>query len=87
MGSEATTRDDRAQAVRCTKERLVVGLVDGRRLSVPLRWYPRLHAGTPAQRNPWEPCAACRGIHWPDLDEDLSIEGLLAGRKDPASQM
>ena len=58
-----------------------------RRLSVPLRWYPRLHAGTPAQRNHWEPCAAGRGIHWPDLDEDLSIEGLLAGRKDPASQM
>jgi hypothetical protein len=86
MGSEATTRDDRVQAVRCTKERLVVGLVDGRRLSVPLRWYPRLRAGTPAQRNHWESCAAGRGIHWPDLDEDLSVEGLLAGRKAPASQ-
>jgi len=84
MGSELARSDDRVRTVRCSKERLSVELIDGRRLSVPLRWYPRLVAGTPAQRDHWVPCAAGRGIHWPDLDEDLSIEGLLAGRKDPS---
>jgi len=81
MGNAVAGSDDRILAVRCSRERLTVELADGRKLSVPLRWYPRLHAATPAQRAHWVPCAAGRGIHWPDIDEDLSIAGLLAEKK------
>lgn len=84
MGNAVAGSDDRILVVRCSKERLNVELADGRRLSVPLRWYPRLHRATPAQREHWVPCAAGRGIHWPDIDEDLSIDGLMTGQKDPS---
>jgi hypothetical protein len=60
---------------------LMVKLSDGREVSVPLEWYPRLMAGTPAERNRWELNGNGIGIHWPDLDEDVSVEGLLAGRR------
>ena len=58
---------------------------DGRRIAVPLEWYPRLAHATAAQRTNWELCAAGYGIHWPDLDEDLSTEGLLRGAPAPAT--
>lgn len=56
-------------------------LSDGRILSVPLAWYPRLELGTPEERERYELSGSGHGIHWPDLDEDISIENLLAGRK------
>ena len=64
-------------------ESLSVTLEDGRRISVPLRWYPRLANATSAQRANWEIAGAGFGIHWPDVDEDLSVEGLLLGVPPP----
>jgi hypothetical protein len=65
---------------------LIVDLVDGRTLSVPVAWYPRLSHGTTAERNHWRLIGTGEGIHWPDLDEDVSVEGLLAGRRSGESQ-
>ncbi|WP_246335790.1 DUF2442 domain-containing protein [Azomonas macrocytogenes] len=59
--------------------------MDGRLISTPLAWYPRLLNATPAQRSNWEVCGAGQGIHWPDLDEDLSTEGMLRGLRSKAS--
>jgi len=59
-----------------------VVLDDGRELSVPLAWFPRLLNGTPDERSHWELIGRGEGIHWPDLDEDISVVGLLAGRGD-----
>jgi hypothetical protein len=73
----------RVADVRCDSERLNVSLEDGRAISVPLRWYPRLANATPAQRARWELAGAGFGIHWPEIDEDLSVEGLLLGRAAP----
>jgi hypothetical protein len=73
----------RVSDVACDAERLHVTLEDGRRISVPLRWYPRLAQATPQQRAHWELAGAGYGIHWPDIDEDLSVEGLLLGRAAP----
>jgi hypothetical protein len=69
-----------AQNVTVTDDTLVVDLVDGRTVSVPLSWYPRLAHGTPSERANWRLIGRGEGIHWPDLDEDLSVAGLLAGR-------
>jgi hypothetical protein len=60
---------------------MVVWLSDGRRISVPLRWFPRLAHGTAAELAEWELNGRGSGIHWPLLDEDISVEGLLAGRR------
>jgi hypothetical protein len=65
--------------VHVTNESLVVDLADGRSVSVPLAWYPRLFNATPEQRNRWETAGAGFGIHWPEIDEDLSVEGILRG--------
>ncbi len=65
------------------EERLCVELLDGRRISVPLAWFPRLLHATPEQRNDWQIIGAGFGIHWPDVDEDLSTEGLLRGQPAP----
>jgi hypothetical protein len=62
-----------------THDALVVELRDGRSVSVPLKWYPRLAEGRPSERRRWELIGPGIGIHWPDLDEDISIEGLLLG--------
>ena len=70
----------RATSVTVTDEALSVELIDGRSLSVPLGWYPRLRHGTTAERDHCEFIGEGRGIHWPDLDEDISVEGLIAGR-------
>lgn len=59
-----------------------VSLDDRRELSVPIAWFPRLLLGTPEQREHWELIGLGQGIHWPDLDEDISVGGLLAGRGD-----
>ena len=75
-----------AQRVEVTNDALVVDLTDGRTLSVPLAWYPRLAHGTPAERSNWRLIGQGQGIHWPDLDEDISVEGLLAGQPSGESQ-
>ena len=70
-----------AMDVTVTEDTLTVDLADGRTISAPLVWYPRLVHATPQELDNWELHAAGQHIHWPDLDEDLSVEGLLAGRK------
>jgi hypothetical protein len=70
-----------AREVKFTRVALVVALTDGRRLTVPLAWYPRLLHGTREEREHYELIGEGEGIHWPDLDEDISVEGLLAGRR------
>jgi len=70
-----------ATAVSVTDDRLTVELTDGRSLSVPLAWYPRLQHGTPSERSNWRFIGHGDGIHWPDLDEDISISSLVAGRR------
>jgi len=77
------TADIRVRSVTVSDQDLTVALMDGRKVSVPLWWYPRLAKATPAQRSRWEICGAGFGIHWPDIDEDLSTEGLLAGAPAP----
>ncbi len=75
-----------AQEVRVTDDALTVELVDGRTLSVPLAWYPRLSHGTATERGNWRLIGRGHGIHWPDLDEDISVEDLLAGRRSGETQ-
>ena len=70
----------RATAVRLTEDSLVVDLADGRTVSVPLAWYPRLLHGCPLERANHRFIGQGEGIHWPDLDEDISVENILAGR-------
>ena len=67
----------RVRAVQVSADTLTVALMDGRSISVPFAWYSRLLDATPERRARWEPAGAGYGIHWPDLDEDLSTEGLL----------
>lgn len=71
------------QDVRCDDFYLTVSLRDGREIKAPLWWYPRLKKALPAQRNKWEPSGAGRGIHWPDVDEDISVAGILKGIRAP----
>lgn len=68
----------KAIAIEVTEDSLTAELHDGRTISVPLSWYPRLVHATPEERNNWELIGTGEGIHWPDLDEDLSVEGFLA---------
>ena len=77
--SSVATDTAAAQSVRVTDRALVVELRDGRVVSVPLAWYPRLAEGSPRERRRWELLGPGIGIHWPDLDEDISVEGLLRG--------
>ena len=89
MSTSATPIDisqARAQRVSLTDDRLVVELVDGRTITVPLTWYPRLAHGTPAERANWRLIGEGEGLHWPELDEDISVEGLLAGRRSGETQ-
>jgi hypothetical protein len=78
--SPTEVREALAQAVRVTDDALTVDLVDGRTLAVPIAWYPRLAHGTPTERSKWQLIGRGEGIHWPALDEDISVQGLLAGR-------
>jgi len=75
-----------AQRITVTEDTLVVDLVDGRTVSVPLLWYPRLAHGTPTERANWRLIGRGEGIHWPGLDEDISVAGLLAGRPSGETQ-
>ena len=75
-----------AQQVTVTDDSLVVDLVDGRSVSVPLAWYPRLVHATAEERAKWRLIGRGEGIHWDDLDEDISVVGLLAGRASGESQ-
>ncbi|HYY97265.1 MAG TPA: DUF2442 domain-containing protein [Pyrinomonadaceae bacterium] len=81
-----STAEARAQGVSVTDDTLSVDLSDGRTISVPLAWFPRLLHGTQRERDNWRFVAGGEGIHWPDLDEDVSVEGLLAGRRSGESQ-
>lgn len=72
-----------AKHVACTDDTLSVDLADGRTIAVPLAWYPRLLHATPEQRAKWQIAGGGYGIHWPDIDEDLSTEGLLHGAPAP----
>ena len=71
----------RAQSVEVTENTLTVDLTDGRTISVPLAWYRRLLDGRPEERSHWRLIGGGEGIHWPDLDEDLSVAGLLRGAR------
>jgi len=73
----------RVKDVRVTEDVLSVDLIDGRTIIVPLAWYPRLLHATPEQRANWQVAGAGFGIHWPDVDEDLSTDGLLRGLRAP----
>ena len=74
---------ERVMDVRVTDDTISVDLYDGRTITVPLAWYPRLLHATPAQRANWRVAGAGYGIHWPDVDEDLSVQGLLQGAPAP----
>jgi len=75
-----------AETVTVSVDTLCVDLSDGRSISVPLAWYPRLLRATAAERKRWRLIGRGLGIHWEDLDEDISIEGLLAGKPSGESQ-
>ena len=77
--SSPATEAPAAKRVRVTDEALIVELQDGRSVSVPLHWYPRLAEGRPSERRQWQLIGPGIGIHWPALDEDISVEGLLLG--------
>jgi len=85
MASLAQTdaADIRVRNVTLDDDRLTVELMDGRAISAPLVWYPRLANATPEQRGHWQIAGGGYGVHWPDIEEDLSTEGLLRGAPAP----
>jgi hypothetical protein len=83
MNISTRVADERVSGVRFEDDRLIVDLADGRTIAVPVAWYPRLDNATPAERAHWEIAGAGYGIHWPEIDEDLSTEGLLRGAPAP----
>jgi hypothetical protein len=83
MNISTRVADERVSGVRFEDDRLIVDLADGRTIAVPIAWYPRLAGATSAQRAHWEVAGAGYGIHWPEIDEDLSTEGLLRGAPAP----
>lgn len=76
----------KAENVRVSKDTLIVDLSDGRTISTPLEWFPRLLHATSEERSNWRLIGRGHGIHWKDIDEDISIEGLLAGKRSGESQ-
>jgi hypothetical protein len=83
MASLAPTADTRIKSVAIDADQLSVVLFDGRTISVPLAWYPRLVGATAAERANFVIAGGGYGIHWPDVDEDLSVEGMLRGAPAP----
>ena len=83
MGILALGADERVAEVTFTDETLSVAMKDGRTITVPLAWYPKLLHATPAQRSNWKIAGGGYGIHWSEIDEDLSTEGLLRGAPAP----
>ena len=86
MGILAVAADERVADVAFDEETLSVRLKDGRTISVPLTWYPRLFNATAAQRKDWKVAGGGYGIRWPQIDEDISTEGLLRGAPAPRSK-
>ncbi|MCX6131877.1 MAG: DUF2442 domain-containing protein [Proteobacteria bacterium] len=88
MNSLATKffREPAVKAARFDEDNIIVDLIDGRTIAVPLAWFPKLLAATPQQRNNWQISGGGYGLHWPDIDEDLSAEGLLRGAPAPRSK-
>ncbi len=84
--STVETQVPMATRVRVSDDTLTADLSDGRTISVPVAWYPRLSHGTSEERNHWRLIGNGRGIHWPDLDEDISVDNLLAGQSSGESQ-
>lgn len=84
--STADARVPSAVRARILNEAVIVDLRDGRTVTAPLTWYPRLLHGTARERRNWRLIGGSIGIHWPDLDEDLSVVGILAGRPSAESQ-
>lgn len=78
---------ERVKDVHFSKDAISVDLIDGRTITVPLAWYPRLLHAVPEQLKNWRISGGGFGIHWPDLDEDLSTEGLLKGQPAPVRKM
>jgi len=85
MSSSDVETDARVHDVTVSDDELTVWLVDGRRVTVPLSWFPRLASGSARARANWELVGDGQGVHWPDLDEDLSVAGLLRGSRAPGS--
>lgn len=85
MSTLITERDVFAESVSFSEDSLIVQFDDGRKLSVPLAWFPRLFHGTQQEREKSELIGEGEGIHWTDMDEDISVEGLLAGRRSAES--
>lgn len=83
---ELEIRTTTAQRVTVSADALTIDLTDGRTVSVPLAWYPRLVHGTAKERNKWRLIGDGEGIHWPDLDEDISVESIVLGRRSGESQ-
>lgn len=79
----ATRADERVRTVSFSDDTFTVELMDGRSITTPLAWFPRLLHATPEQRVNWKIAGAGYGLHWPDVDEDLSTEGLLRGAPAP----
>ena len=79
-------QDNRALNVQCTDDSLIVDLNDGRTMTIPLAWYPRLQHATREERKDWKLIGEGIGIHWNVIDEDISIEGLILGRASGESQ-
>ena len=86
MSIFAIRADDRVQNVYFTEDTISVDIIDGRTITVPLVWYPKLLSATPEQRAKWQVCGGGYGIHWEEIDEDLSTEGLLRGAPAPRNQ-
>jgi hypothetical protein len=80
------TREALATHVEVGEDSLSVDLADGRTIAAPLAWYPRLTHGSPDERESWRLIGGGRGIHWPALDEDISVANLLAGQPSAESQ-
>ena len=80
-------REARAQSIEVQDDSIVVQLVDGRTIIVPLAWYPRLRYGSPDERQHFQILGDGAYVHWPDLDEDLSIDGMVAGHRSGESAM
>ncbi len=83
MTSSNPSVDPRAVDVSIDDDELTVDLADGRRVVVPLAWFPRLLHANPSQRGNWRLIGDGQGIHWPDVDEDISVNGLLRGAAAP----
>nr|VFK06675.1 MAG: Protein of unknown function (DUF2442) [Candidatus Kentron sp. LPFa] len=83
MNTAMTNPEPRLAAFRVTEDEIIASLVDGRAISVPLVWSWRLSEATPEQRNHFEILGDGQGVHWPELDEDISVAGMLFGMSAP----